>query len=290
MKKITLLYLFLLSSLFFHCNKQKEVIINNNTAPIDNTISTIKINDYINKLYILLLGREPSSTELQQDYTALRQGNVSTTTRKDLITSITTKNGYHYHLFEIAGANILNGSDTASIRYRYQSLIDNITPNASQQEIDIAYVSINKLKAVYNIPAHLQNNQITMVECHKQLTDNELYDAINMNAVNFVTSTFTNFCNRNPTIYELENGVTMCQNSQEGVLFLETGYKKQDYINIFFRNNPYYEGQIFQLYKAYLNRIPTSDESNYLMNLYKNTSNYTTIQQYILSSDEYFSH
>ncbi|MFT5019915.1 MAG: hypothetical protein ACI9CU_001307, partial [Polaribacter sp.] len=43
--------------------KKGEIIVPNNQAPPDSTISTLILENYVAKCYISLLGREPSNAE-----------------------------------------------------------------------------------------------------------------------------------------------------------------------------------------------------------------------------------
>ena len=56
------LYLFALA-LVFSCSKDSTELIPNNVAPPDYTVDRVIKENYINKLYISMLGREPSTNE-----------------------------------------------------------------------------------------------------------------------------------------------------------------------------------------------------------------------------------
>ena len=73
----------------------------------------------------------------------------------------------------------------------------------------------------------------------------------------------------------------------EDVIFLQTGYDKDDFITIFFDANNYFEGQVRDLYLRYLFREPTSVEMSDKASAYKNSLNYKQLQKDILSTDEY---
>ena len=72
-----------------------------------------------------------------------------------------------------------------------------------------------------------------------------------------------------------------------GVIFLQTGSVKDDFINIFFGCNNYFEGQVRDLYKKYLFREPNSVEMSDKATIYKNSLDYKALQKAILSTDEY---
>ena len=60
------LYIFLFFIGLFSCKNNVE-IINDNDAPYYGEIPTLLLENYVNRLYIDLLGREPFDTEIQND-------------------------------------------------------------------------------------------------------------------------------------------------------------------------------------------------------------------------------
>ena len=107
-----------------------------------------------------------------------------------------------------------------------------------------------------------------------------------MGTENFVVSMFQNFLYRYPTAEELVQS-KLIVDGFEGVVFLETGVVKDDFINIFFGCNNYFEGQVRDLYLKYLFREPTSVEMSDKASIYKNSLDYKALQKAILSMDEY---
>ena len=65
--------------------KKDVVIIPNNNAPIYSEIPTILLENYVNRLYIDLIGREPLDDEMSSDVQFLRNNDVSFQSRDSLI-------------------------------------------------------------------------------------------------------------------------------------------------------------------------------------------------------------
>ena len=71
------------------------------------------------------------------------------------------------------------------------------------------------------------------------------------------------------------------------LVFLVSGNKKADFINIFLESDEYFTGQTNILFNRYLFRDPTSEESiNYSLD-YINTQDYQLLQRRILSANEF---
>jgi len=124
------------------------------------------------------------------------------------------------------------------------------------------------------------------LDVYKRCVNNYFYDQINMGTQNFILSLFETFCGRYPTKSELAAATRMVD-GQSSIAFFEEGGSKADFINIFFRSNDYYEGQVYLIFRAYLYRRPTQTEMTKLAADFRATNNLKTLQKYVLSLDEY---
>ena len=277
------LYLFVI--LTISCTKVEEVIVDGNTHPIDPTIENMIIENYVNKLYISTIGREPTTSEFDSDYGILRESNMNQESREYVINGILTQEEYYNNLFKLGSANILNGVDTAMINervYIYQFLL------TTASDFDSIYI-LNELERMLvfqqALPA-LNAGTITNTELYKRMVNNNFFDEINMGTENFVVAMFQSFLLRYPTEAEVENSSDMV-NDRNATVFFETGNGKDDFINIFFSSDEYYTGQTNILFNRYLFRNPTSEESvNYSLD-YLNSDDYKELQKRILSTNEF---
>lgn len=72
--KLTFRFLFI-AFLFVSCTKEETVIRNNNQPPKYSEISTIMVENYINRLFIDVLGREATDVERIDILLKLRKEN-----------------------------------------------------------------------------------------------------------------------------------------------------------------------------------------------------------------------
>ena len=75
---------FLIILCFFPVKKKGELIGGNN-APYYDEVPTILLENYVNRLYIDLIGREPLDDEMERDVLYLRDNDVSYGSRDSLI-------------------------------------------------------------------------------------------------------------------------------------------------------------------------------------------------------------
>ena len=282
MKKLLFLFSVLIIS---SCTKIDDVIVDGNTHPTDPTIENTVIENYINKLYISTIGREPTTAEFDDNFETLREANLSQQSREIVIDKVLDKAEYFNNLFKLESANILNGVDTNMINervYIYQFLL---TTTNGVDSIYIVYELKRMLEFQQALPA-LNTGTITSTELFKRMVNNNFFDEINMGTENFVVAMFQHFLLRYPTGAEVENAKTMVDDGNATVFF-ETGNGKDDFISIFFSSDEYYTGQTSILFNRYLFRNPSSEESvNYSLD-YINTDDYKILQRRILSTNEF---
>lgn len=278
--------LFLFSVLIISsCTKIDNVVVDGNVHPPDYTIENTTIENYINKLYISAIGREPTETEFTSDYSVFRESNLSNESREIVIDGILNKEEYNNNLFKLESEHLLLGLDTADINQNIFVL--NILLSTANG-IDSIYFAENlaRMLKLQEVLPGLSNGSISTIEMHKRMVNNNFYDEINMGTENFVISMFQSFMQRYPTNSELDNGKLMVNDNNSSVFFVP-GNGKEDFINIFIGSDEYYSGQTNILFNRYLFRNPTSEESvNYSLD-YINSQNYKLLQRRILSTNEF---
>ncbi len=284
MKRI--LFFLIICSALYSCKKDKEIIIDGNTAPPDATIPNVVKENYVNKAYISLLGRKPSDTELSSGENILNQHNLSSVDRSQMLDTILAKPGYNQRLYDICITTYLNSMDTAQITQNIQLFGYLLTQPQYQSQWAQIQIEQTKLIKLKSSVADLNAGTLDEIGLQKRATNNYFYDQINMGTENFVNSMFQHFFYRYPTDDELAHSKNMVDGFSD-VVFLQTGTTKDDFITIFFGTNNYFEGQVRDLYLRFLFREPTSVESSAAASTYKTSLNYKQLQKNILSTNEY---
>ena len=125
-------YIVLCFLLIISCKKD-VVIIPDNNAPNYSEIPTILLENYVNRLYIDLIGREPLDDEMENDVQFLRDNDVTFESRDSLISKlqfdttyipgdISYKNAYFLRLYEMVKVRLIegvsnNGAENATISW-----------------------------------------------------------------------------------------------------------------------------------------------------------------------------
>ncbi|HNQ11609.1 MAG TPA: hypothetical protein PKH65_06965 [Bacteroidia bacterium] len=279
---IGLIFISALSS----CKKDELVVINNNTAPPDQSIADITIETYINRAYISLLGRKPLQAEYDTSFVKLRSSNLSANSRSEFLDLIFSQQEYLDKLYENARIDMLNNQDTNDYAFQMGVLISLLGNPAYQLLWDEITIEINRLEVLRMIPSKMYSGNMNAADMYRTCADNFYYDQINMGSLNFVVAVFQQFLDRYPTQSELQNGIDMVD-GQNAILFFQSGQSKTDFLNIFFTSIDYHEGRVKHFYNKYVFRNPDSNEMYQLTQLYFNSKNIKDIQKSILSSNEY---
>jgi len=285
---------------FFACEKE-IVIIPNNNAPNYDEIPTILLENYVNRLYIDLIGREPLDEEMNLDVQFLRDNNVTMESRGTLISKlqfdttyvegdISYKNAYFHRLYEMVKVRMIEGASNAYIEnemgiFLFFYEVDSLAGNLIGAHNNL--INYYRLKDIIDSESMLYNNFIDIKEMHRRMLNNAIYDQINMNTFNFVNAAFDNLLFRYPTQNEFNNSYSMIEDEIPQIILGFSGSNKDDLINIICNSREFYEGIIHWSYLTLLARVPSTIETDFLMNDFYVNCDFHKLQRYIMKTDEY---
>ncbi len=293
-------YLLLILVSFVSCRKDITVVPDND-PPGWSDVPTLKIENYLNRLYIDLLGRQPLDTERQEGVAKLRASNLAYDTRLEIVKYLQTSDDmipndssyryvYHERLYTHAKMRVLEGAPNSEFSQRigilnFGILVDSL--NGDYAAMESKKIRRDRLQQVLNSQLDLMNGQISINTMFARMIHNAVYDEIHMNTFNFVNATFDNLMWRFPTQAEFDAGFSMVEYNLPTILFGNTGQNKDDYVHIFEESYEMFEGLIIWAYQSLLARKPTSLETSYLLGDFYFHRDYKLIQQHLLISDEY---
>ena len=277
-----LVAVFLLNS----CTKTELETITGNIAPPDTTIESNVYEDYVNKSYILVLGREPSVLEFQKAIDSLKIHGLDVQSRYSFLNSVFSLSDYKWRQVEKWRIQLLGSTDSSDV-ITQMAIFDFFLNDSTYITVWPALqIEKDRLDSLYNASYDYVAGTISIRQLQAHMLNNYFYDQINMGADNFVLSSFQHFLYRNPTMSELFGGVGMIGGSN-AVLFLQAGASKEDYLNIFFNSDDYFEGSVIRIFNDYLLRAPNSIEMSEAALKYKNTLNFESVQKDVLATDEF---
>jgi hypothetical protein len=280
---------------------KKGELVPDNNAPYYDGIPTVKVQNYVNRLYIDLIGREPLDTEMIADVATLRAENLSMESRDLLITKLQTDTNYisgdssyfvayYQRLYNLFKFRLLEGASDAEIDV-YMGLSQNDifsdSLNGDSLGMQRAKLEVAKYQRVKAIPFELRSGVIDIRIAYARLLNNGVYDQINMNSFNFVRASFNDLFGRYPTQNEFDNSFAMVDANESRLVLGQPGQNKGDFINILVNATEFKEGLIRWAYKTFMARDATTAEVNALMQDFNTTLNFPRMQKEILKTDEY---
>ena len=297
-KSLFLIVLILLT--LFSCKKEQQIVGNNN-APFYDEVPTVLVEFYVNRLFIDLIGREPFDEEMANEVAFLRSYDLSMEGRDSLILKLQTdtnyipgdssyKMAYYHRMYEILKVRLMEGASNAEINQFSSNAYNQYVVDSIAGKMLDAY---NKLLDYHNlndvVKSEMQyyNGEISIRDVHRRMIYNAVYDEINMNVFNYINAVFDNLLFRYPTTFEFDESYKMISDNTPQILLGKSGQSKYDFADIICDSRGFYEGVIQWAYLTLLARVPTSEETDRMMNTFYYDYDFQYIQRQIMISDEY---
>lgn len=293
--------LFLLLLLFSGGCKKEPIVIPDNNAPYYGDVPSVLVKNYINRLYIDLIGREPLDKEMEADLLFLRDEGLAHDARAQLVQRLqkdTTfiegdssyNHAYYHRLYDLSKVRFVEGVSNAEIWQQwgiYHSGYIKDSINGDLSAMAEKQIAMDKLEAIVESENAYRLGEINLNEMCRRMIYNYFYDFINMGSFNMVNAAFNDLYYRYPTQHEFEQGFDMIEFNTSVTLFGEPGQNKEDFVAIMTGSNEFYEGLITWAYQTLLARGPTSAEVMESIQQLKPTDDFQRVQLNILITDEY---
>lgn len=281
--------------------KKEETVFEDNEIPPYSGVPTVLVQNYVNRTFIDLIGREPTDLEMEAETAYLEENNLSVEARTQLINKLMTDqtfiegdssyyHAYFYKIYEDSKARFVEGASDAELNQRYGiirngAVIDSL--NGDMQAYAQKMLEAGKLLAVIDSRIEYREGLIDLLEMCRRMTDNAIYDEINMGSFNFVNATFDDLYYRFPTQAEFEAGFEIIENNTAQVLFGQVASNEFEYMQVLLNNSECAEGVVIWATNSLLSRDPTSQEAFNYGNTFQTTGDLQQVQRSIMISDEY---
>ena len=297
-KSLFLIVLILLT--LFSCKKEQQIVGNNN-APYYDEVPTVLVEFYVNRLFIDLIGREPFDEEMANEVAFLRSYDLSMESRDSLILKLQTdtnyipgdssyKMAYYHRMYEILKVRLMEGASNAEINQFSSNAYNQYVVDSIAGKMLDAYnklLDYRNLNDVVKSEMQYYNGEISIRDVHRRMIYNAVYDEINMNVFNYINAVFDNLLFRYPTTFEFDESYKMISDNTPQILLGQSGQSKYDFADIICDSRGFYEGVIQWAYLTLLARVPTSEETDRIMNTFYYDYDFQYIQRQIMISDEY---
>lgn len=283
--------------LCFSCTKRDITIeqnhvnetIDDNTAPPFNGVSTIQIQNYINKAFIDLIGREAVPEEMNGAIAILEDNDLNDESKDALINYLMGQTDYYLRFWDKYSGQLLEGSTLEFVNqqvYLYQNAYDQAVMNGDEVSAYYIQMELDQLSSIIPGLQLYAQRELDINDLFFRMINNPIYDDINMGSENLVISCFENLFKRSPTEEELEAGVIMVSGFATQLLFKE-GNNKDDFLEIMTTVPEFYQGLTIDIYNQLLVRDPSSEEMVFATNVLQAQKDYREIQRMVMKTEEY---
>ncbi len=283
------------------CDSRLEEVITDNDSYSTTGISKIKIENYVNRLFIDIIGREPTDIEQSIEVDSINENDLSEESRLDLIYRLMTDTTYSinegsYHeaycnnLYLLGKIRCLDGIPDAEFYKSIGTIKMGLYQDSLDQNWESYYGKLNqirRLELVVGSVKRLQNYELAYHEMFGFMIDNSIYDVLNMNTFNFVRASFDQLLFRIPTEQEYVQAFEMVESGKPSELLGETGNSKEDYVRIMINSTAMKEGMIRWAFQVFLQRPGSPSEIATLLEEYKIHEDINQIIAKIVVTDEY---
>lgn len=282
------------------CKKETIVVPDNDPASTIN-ISRIKIENYVQRIFIDVIGREPLEYEMTENVERLQADSLKRSKRMEIVLELMNDETFREGEESYRAAYILNLYNLAKIR-----CMEGVSDGYIQSRINIAFSgalrdsldgnwdsyyrrlnTIRKYQAVIDSRQHLFDRKIKFHHVFGKMINNGIYDEINMNTFNFVRAAFDELLWRLPTEEEFANSFDMIENEIPAQLFNLMGSNKEDFVKILIHSPAMAEGLIIWAFRIFLNRDPSPLEMATYLPDFIQSSEIDHIISEIIVTDEY---
>ncbi len=294
---------FVVFNLLFSCTKENINVITDNDPISVTNISRLKIENYVNRLFIDLVGREPLKVELGPEVDTLKERELSRDARLNLINKLmqdtsfrigerSYKAAFYLNLYNLAKVRCMEGVSDEEIQREMGMLISDAMRDSMDGKWDRFYYKLNEIRKFENLlqsQEDLYNEDIKYNQIFGYMVDNKIYDVINMNTFNFIRAVYNELLFRLPTDQEYAVAFDVIESNKPGIILGKFCSNKTEFIQILIESPAMFEGMIIWIFQIYLNRFPSSRELSSILPDYISHRDIREVIRKIAVTDEYAS-
>jgi hypothetical protein len=298
---MTMIWGIIFSSIIFSCTESENIDINNNKLPKYKSISTLRIENYVQRMFIDLLGRESTNQERDSFTAQLKRSDLHDSCRTRLVRILLYDTTYHVgdssyrhafaqRIYDISKARFLEGASDPSIAQFVGNLDFAIAVARLEGDSTRVYLYYDYRKKyfdVLNSRILFRKNLIDYRQMTASMINNSIYDGINMNSFNFVNAAFDNVLSRKPTGDEFSRSFDIIEKNLSRSLFGRWATNKNEFCQVLTESDAFHEGQIRWFYYVMVQREPTTAEVSKLFFPFIKNHRIEEILETILITDEY---
>ncbi len=287
--------------LFASCTKSYDTLVDGNRPPNYGSIPTLKVDNYVNRLFIDFLGREATEVERNDWVFTLKSNGLAYSTRDSLIRILqwdssyrpgdsSYRHAYSQRLYDVSKARFLEGASDPEIYQFVGNLLFAIKVARLEGDSISVYSAQDAIAKYSDVLISRQRYRLQeigyseMVAC---MVNNPIYDGINMNSFNYVIAAFDDVLRRNPTLDEFTRAYQIIEKNEPQEIFGVWAANKNEFAQALTQTDGFFEAQIRWSYFLLVQREPLTKELNQFLQPYLQNRRIEDVQRAIATTDEY---
>lgn len=300
-KSVYIVYFFLYVIVFQSCAKEELIVRADNNAPKYTGVPTLIVENYVNRLFIDLLGREATIKERSEFVFRLKCGKLQLSTRDSLVKMLQMDTTYHLgdssyrkaystRIYNISKARFLEGAADMDIAQQSGNLSFAIKVFQLNGDSINMFAAIDQKKYYDRILKSnywFSQNRMTYNQICEYMLNNGIYDMINMGSFNFVNACFDDILNRNPSQDEFNRSFQIIEKNIPQDIFNRVVSNKNEFCEALTQYFGFYESEIRWWYFQFLRKEITSANLYPILKDYLTDKSIENAQRKMLITDEY---
>lgn len=283
------------------CTQEETILIDHNKAPNYKNVSTLRIENYVQRIFIDLLGRDATDIERISFTKQLKIAELHDSCRRKIIHFLlfdtlyrvgdsSYRHAFSQRIYDITKARYIEGAEDAVFWQLIGNLGFGIMVARLEGDSVKVHEYIDQQKMYSNVLSskmRFRKNLVDYRQMSSVMINNPIYNVINMNSFNFVNAAYDDALMRKPSDDEFKRAYNIIEQNVPSHIFGKWASNKNEFCTALTESDAFHEAQIRWLYFVMVQREPSNQEVIRLFKPYFTDHKIESIIEEILSTDEY---
>lgn len=283
------------------CTQEETIFMDDNKAPNYKNVSTLRIENYVQRIFIDLLGRDATDIERISFTKQLKIAELHDSCRRNIIHFLlfdtlyrvgdsSYRHAFSQRIYDITKARYIEGAEDGVFWQSIGNLGFGIKVARLEGDSVKVHEYIDQQKMYSNVLSskmRFRKNLIDYRQMSSVMINNPIYNVINMNSFNFVNAAYDDALMRKPSDDEFKRAYNIIEQNVPSHIFGKWASNKNEFCTALTESDAFHEAQIRWLYFVMVQREPSNQEVIRLFKPYFTDHKIESIIEEILSTDEY---
>ncbi len=283
------------------CTQEETIVVDNNKIPNYKIVSTLRIENYVQRIFIDVLGRDATDIERISLTNQLKIAELHDSCRRKIIHLLlfdtlyrsgdsSYRHAFSQRIYDISKARYIEGAEDGVFWQQIGILGFGILVARLDGDSVKVHEYLDQQKMYSNVLSskmRFRKNLIDYRQMSSVMMNNPIYNVINMNSFNFVNASYDDALLRKPSDDEFKRAYNIIEQNVPSPIFGKWASNKNEFCTALTESDAFHEAQIRWLYFVMVQREPSNQEVIRLFKPYFSDHKIESIIEEILITDEY---